>query len=975
MLGSVLLAALLVAPGAARAADPAEAARQEAARQQQKRVALLQDKLITPLRHSCDPDVQRRELSGAKKTLDASVAEAGAGAAEVIRVVGDPATIYAAYEQKFKAISAETCSLLCPAGGADNSAAVDVCALAEPVLANAAVMVDSPTLLGIQSYLQAQRQALRAAGADLVKLRAALAAAKAPVRAGGGRDMALGAGAAGLLTSLFDVGSLTTGTGAAIDAASFTATTVATGLQALARVIEDRAKREGIGWFLQQVGDNLCGVADEEKDELRYTQALLPYSTALRQLAALDAGASKASWERGMAAVAAAVKQLADPGDLPSGVKETSDAVAAWAGGEAPPALRNRATSLVIALKLRLDGDPDAKQARGHLDAILTRREIRTFWFPALCSLAGKGQDFLQYGGGAKMLEGLRAAVTSDVKAWPGAAAGLGLGATFWSRAGGSGTLFQCSPTAGDPLCQPALRLRGAGAVFLTQVLAGGSIQTGLATLAGEIDGANHQPGGAALYDDGLQIAACAASIPGFLQDHAYLTNAFDGDRVAATETLLLGAFTGMPACWTIFGQGLSTTCQHLGGTEACSGKSPARALGAPGTLERLTTLIRLHHHYGDGARAVAAQWERFEKSWAAYLKAATASQEAPGTPVKAVLPDASRVTASKDVPDAVRAATDYLQAAARLVQNSAQAQHLQAALALAQSGFELVSASLGAVEKIVDPKLYPGCAHCQAIDLRPRLEEARAAIAVIARDIAVVRSIMAEDWGTVVTSSLQSVSVHVRVACSSDVACAQVLPLLSRHLGLVVALATEKDPDKLAQAIDQAAAPPGGWRRKGQPGTFTLSLASFPGVILSAGEGRWGQYGVFREDARKAYYVAPSLVMPVGLDFAWGNTTWLRPFGVFVSFIDPIAFLQYDVSKDGRLPGPRITTVLAPGIWLRLGIKDTPFSLHPFVVYRPGLRAWESSVNGPAADALQYGVSASIDVTLFELVSKELKP
>jgi len=77
---------------------------------------------------------------------------------------------------------------------------------------------------------------------------------------------------------------------------------------------------------------------------------------------------------------------------------------------------------------------------------------------------------------------------------------------------------------------------------------------------------------------------------------------------------------------------------------------------------------------------------------------------------------------------------------------------------------------------------------------------------------------------------------------------------------------------------------------------------------------------------------------------------------------------LQYDPSDDGSLPPPRVSTVFSPGLALRIGIKGTPFSLSPAVFYRPGLRASSSDRDAPAANALQFGVNASVDVTLFEL-------
>jgi hypothetical protein len=172
-----------------------------------------------------------------------------------------------------------------------------------------------------------------------------------------------------------------------------------------------------------------------------------------------------------------------------------------------------------------------------------------------------------------------------------------------------------------------------------------------------------------------------------------------------------------------------------------------------------------------------------------------------------------------------------------------------------------------------------------------------------------------------------------------------------------------------MAVALDAVAAPPGGWRNKSEPGTFTFSVTAHPGLFGGA-ELRWGPYGATHERGG-VYGQLPTLAMPIGLEFAWGKEwDWPAPFAIFVPLVDPLAFLDYDVGK-GRLPAPSLKTALSPGIGLRFGFEGTPFSLMPMVVYRPGLRLWKPEVGGNGADALQIGLIGSVDVTLFDFITR----
>lgn len=186
------------------------------------------------------------------------------------------------------------------------------------------------------------------------------------------------------------------------------------------------------------------------------------------------------------------------------------------------------------------------------------------------------------------------------------------------------------------------------------------------------------------------------------------------------------------------------------------------------------------------------------------------------------------------------------------------------------------------------------------------------------------------------------------------------------RDIDLVVALATATDEAALERTLADGAVPAGTWRARTRRASFHITLSAMPG-IQTAMEFRRGPYGTTIEPAHRVYYQAPALQLPIGFDFTWGikDRTSL---GLFVSMVDPLAFLQYDVRHQGRLPGPSVLTALAPGLGFRIGLGRSPLSLMPFVVFRPRFRAWEPSIAGPGAHALQVGVALTFDLVLFTL-------
>lgn len=878
---------------------------------------------------------QEKEEAQAKEK-----AELASGEARIVRVKGTPASAAGklmdeasavnkiCHDPKererpgtdlpaFDAFKTNICPQLC---NGQASKQLDFCAFKEAVPAYAAALSDRASVDSIVRHTSAKRQAVRP---------------QTPATPQTATQTGTSKSTKGAETSMIGTG------GPAI--ADFSMQVLQTSLTALAKLIEDRAKREGIAWFLQRVGADMCGEGDP--DTARGSEATL---------------------------------------------RETLHAASCFDADKKEEAAQKR---------------KEATENTSGRKALI-QREIRTYWFPALCGLAGKSGELLsQYGGGGKLLDGLRSAVAADMKGWPGASAGLGLGAALWTDLAlkPHDNLFFCQGDKSDrDECNAVTRVRRAGASFIGEVMAGGSTTAAFAALGGKLDAANgwalEMPGAvgpngvagkpvpeAKLFSAAFQVAACTASVPAFFeQNAASIENATDLDPVGQAQVLTIAAFAATPACWTITGKGMiKEECDVFDGTGAtCPSTTALAARVSRSSLERLSTVARLARPFETGAGAVSAQWSKLKTAVKTYERAAKNAQETLSDKESGPkAPDLSKIAETKDPAAVLKAARELAEAQLELDRLGAIQKQLQAALGVAQAAFDLGSAGIGTIESALDHDLYPGLeALTKEKDpkqngtrkLQASFAEARDTLDAVSRDVAVVSAIIGQDWGTLASSSLASARAHLKIACAGPGgSCLGGLDTLVRHVGFVVALVGEKDPDQLANTLDSLADPPGGWRSKSKPGSFTISLGSIPGFALGA-ELRQGQYGVARESYDRGFYFdSPALVMPVGFDITAGNSSCLSPIGVFFSVLDPAAFLQYDSNKDGHLPGPRVTTAIAPGAWLRIGIKDWPLSINPYVVWRPGLRAWEASVSGPAADALQFGVAASVDVTLWELYAK----
>lgn len=610
-----------------------------------------------------------------------------------------------------------------------------------------------------------------------------------------------------------------------------------------------------------------------------------------------------------LAAVAASVREAGDEAHSASLVGLAGSAVAERAAVGASALARliaDRARRESIGWFLQRVGE-DICGGDAPSDA---QKEIRAHWLSSLCELAER-EELVGYGAGGALLASLREAVEADVRGWPGAASGLVL-------SGGLGMTdpLTCNGNEESRGCASVRDFRADVERLLGQLVDGGKATVVFAEIAAAIQRAN--PDG---RSSPARVLACGLTVPASFEHSGEALEKALPTRRARVAAMLLVALADAPPC--------------LGWLSA-----RAREADDPTKSVRLELITRLHGAAYRSANQLRDAWGRLVDALALYR--AELPQPTLTDLPELELPD--EVNEDTDLSGAVRASRQLLDATVRVRLLPQTLERVRRVRALADAACDLALAVLGTLDQL---------AGTDAI----QVDIAKAEVLLRRIDAALDAAgrMLDGDW----VAALGGIR-RLLGTVSPDLGAR-----IGRGLTVIQTIVSIEDPDELAAALDDIADPVGGWRRKQQDGASVVSISAFPG-LWGGVEARWGPYGAVIERGKPLYPVAPTLSFPLGLDFAWGMGGW--SLGGFVSVLDPVAFLQYDVDAGGRLPGAQLLTVLAPGLGVRVGVADSPFTLAVMGVYRPSFRTEERQVAGSGADVLQIGVLLSVDVTLFEL-------
>ncbi|MEM9460705.1 MAG: hypothetical protein AAGF11_41430 [Myxococcota bacterium] len=215
-----------------------------------------------------------------------------------------------------------------------------------------------------------------------------------------------------------------------------------------------------------------------------------------------------------------------------------------------------------------------------------------------------------------------------------------------------------------------------------------------------------------------------------------------------------------------------------------------------------------------------------------------------------------------------------------------------------------------------------------------------------------------------------------------SNKAISEAIDTTIRSLTFVVDAAGAETPEDFKAALDTAAAPLGGWRRKTE--RFSASFGAMAGLGLGA---EFVLEGTSRD---VGLYLAPRAL--VGLDLAGpvgknktnakGQLRRRHSLGVFFSALDlgqlaserVAGSAQDELTDDNEgveeSPNIGITQVLSPGAYFRWGMFETPITLLIGASAAPDLRKVKDTVQDRPFDAwvVQLGAALAVDVTLFPL-------
>ena len=205
-----------------------------------------------------------------------------------------------------------------------------------------------------------------------------------------------------------------------------------------------------------------------------------------------------------------------------------------------------------------------------------------------------------------------------------------------------------------------------------------------------------------------------------------------------------------------------------------------------------------------------------------------------------------------------------------------------------------------------------------------------------------------------------------------------EALRVATRSLTFVVDASSAESAEDFKAALDAAAAPLGGWRRKTE--RFTAAFGAMAGLSFG------GEVLLETSDGDVGGYVAPMAM--VGLDLAGPIAKRSRrrsSLGVFVSALDigNLAAQRVLGNHEDRLeddeegvkerPTIGVRQVLSPGLFVRLGIAETPITLVGGASVVPDLREVQDSQRRDSW-ALRFTLGLAIDVTLFPLRGRTRK-
>jgi hypothetical protein len=202
-------------------------------------------------------------------------------------------------------------------------------------------------------------------------------------------------------------------------------------------------------------------------------------------------------------------------------------------------------------------------------------------------------------------------------------------------------------------------------------------------------------------------------------------------------------------------------------------------------------------------------------------------------------------------------------------------------------------------------------------------------------------------------------------------------------YANFLTEIVTADSTQDLKAIISRYAQPVGSYSIK-RKHYFSLDLNAYPG-LFAATEVCPGDCGNLQKEA-----FVNGVTAPIGFSLSWGKkASWLgkydeslnqgHSFSFFVPVVDIGAAFSYRWSSanDSRGLAPiKFAQIFAPGLFVVWGIKKMPIALMAGAQYTPRLREIVDATNNRVSDSdmIRIGVTASVDISLFNLSRKRYK-
>ncbi|WP_299224906.1 hypothetical protein [uncultured Psychroserpens sp.] len=245
-----------------------------------------------------------------------------------------------------------------------------------------------------------------------------------------------------------------------------------------------------------------------------------------------------------------------------------------------------------------------------------------------------------------------------------------------------------------------------------------------------------------------------------------------------------------------------------------------------------------------------------------------------------------------------------------------------------------------------------------------------------------IYKSIDNKEYSKIVVSALAFISENIP---EDKLESSAALKEFAKYSSFAVNLAGAETSEEMTAAIESGILPVQSYRLK-RNNSFSISVNSFAGIFVA------NEY-LLNDDAKNETSGVIGFTAPVGVAFNFGfntrkiengliakeNKKIIGSISIYASLLDVGAITTYRLTNDeDPIEGVEWQNVFSPGLYLVIGIQNTPLALSIGGQYGPELRSVEANegIGTPTIEsrAFRLGLSLTVDIPLLHLYSKKNK-